>query len=63
MQSHLMAKSLPQLLQRPRHLQTVLGPQLLPLRHRQRHNRLGAEAAAGARPGSPARWPTRMKDW
>ena len=47
----------------PQHLQTVLGPQLLPLRHRQRHHRLGAEAAAGARPGSPARWRTRMKHW
>ena len=38
------------LLQRPQHLQTVLGQQLLPLRHRQpveRHHRLGAEARPG----------------
>ena len=39
--------------------------QLLPLRHRQRHRRLPASAqvAAGARPGSPARWRIRMKHW
>ena len=37
--------------------------QLLPQRHRQRHRSLGAEAAAGARPGNPARWRTRMKHW
>ncbi len=42
---------------------SVLSHLERPLRHRQRHHRFGAEAAASARPGSPARWRTRMKHW